>query len=438
MSVSYQPLNGLISAQGNVNNNELKHKSGSQFKQITGFSEIDEETTTNSQSVETNDNSVLDEYIEITPLMTFIAAPSDANNNDEISLNDFVEDDILEQGTNFITDISFDKSDDNRLGDNLGLGISNDQDDDFNGDDKTSDLISSSQDMIDNRTVENHTATTQKIIDDGSESKRTSMSNEKLHFLNLLGGKYQQVLTSQHQGDFESVETTSPINNFFAANDKFALEIMNMSQGNGRESDINREKLPTDTFKKSDELDLRSIGTLSAALQSQNGSAEMSDTDLDYGLSIDAPFANREDWNNQLHQNILWMSSQKMHSASISMNPTELGPVDVNIQFKNDALSIVFNSKHHEVRQAIEHALPELRQLFADQTIQINSIDITDMHQNPQHSSGYHGEQTQHEQQQTESFSQLLSGSVSVDDISPEDEQIITHRTKTSIIDFFA
>ena len=57
---------------------------------------------------------------------------------------------------------------------------------------------------------------------------------------------------------------------------------------------------------------------------------------------------------------ILWMVNQNLGRAEIRLNPANLGPMEVRIDLDNDQVSVAFTSRHAEVRDAVEQALPRL------------------------------------------------------------------------------
>ena len=93
-------------------------------------------------------------------------------------------------------------------------------------------------------------------------------------------------------------------------------------------------------------------------------------------LSVSTPLA-QGGWDQALGERIQWMVNQKMQGAQIRLNPAQLGPMEVRIQVQNDQASIQFSSAHSMVREALEAALPRLRDMFDASGIELVDVDVS-------------------------------------------------------------
>lgn len=93
-------------------------------------------------------------------------------------------------------------------------------------------------------------------------------------------------------------------------------------------------------------------------------------------LSVSTPLA-QGGWDQALGERIQWMVKQKMQGAQIRLNPAQLGPMEVRIQVHNDQASIQFSSAHSMVREALEAALPRLRDMFDASGIELVDVDVS-------------------------------------------------------------
>jgi flagellar hook-length control protein FliK len=82
-------------------------------------------------------------------------------------------------------------------------------------------------------------------------------------------------------------------------------------------------------------------------------------------------------WGAALGARLVWSAAHGTHSASLALNPPELGPVNVNLTLSEDEARVSFQSHHAAVRDAIEAALPRLRELFADGGLTLSEVDIS-------------------------------------------------------------
>lgn len=81
-------------------------------------------------------------------------------------------------------------------------------------------------------------------------------------------------------------------------------------------------------------------------------------------------------WGAALGARLVWSVTHGTHSASIALNPPELGPVNVNLVLNEVEARVSFQSQQLAVRDAIEAALPRLRELFADGGLTLREVDI--------------------------------------------------------------
>jgi flagellar hook-length control protein FliK len=82
-------------------------------------------------------------------------------------------------------------------------------------------------------------------------------------------------------------------------------------------------------------------------------------------------------WDNALGQKIVWMASQQQQIAELSLNPPDLGPLQIVLSVNNDQASAMFVSHNADVRQALEAALPRLKEMMADSGISLGNTTIS-------------------------------------------------------------
>jgi flagellar hook-length control protein FliK len=81
-------------------------------------------------------------------------------------------------------------------------------------------------------------------------------------------------------------------------------------------------------------------------------------------------------WDKQLGQKIVFMAAGAEQSASLTLNPPDLGPVQVVLNISNDQASVAFSSQQLEVRQALENAMPRLREMMGESGITLGSATV--------------------------------------------------------------
>ncbi|OON61038.1 hypothetical protein B0920_19075 [Massilia sp. KIM] len=80
-------------------------------------------------------------------------------------------------------------------------------------------------------------------------------------------------------------------------------------------------------------------------------------------------------WDNQVSQRIVYMVG-KEQAATLTLNPPDLGPVQVVLNVSNDQASVQFSSSQAEVRQALENALPRLREMMSESGIALGNATV--------------------------------------------------------------
>lgn len=81
-------------------------------------------------------------------------------------------------------------------------------------------------------------------------------------------------------------------------------------------------------------------------------------------------------WSQAFGQQVLWSARQQLQSASLTLNPPQLGPVRIALQLTDKRASAQFSSHQAEVRQAIEQALPQLKELFASAGLELQQASV--------------------------------------------------------------
>jgi len=91
---------------------------------------------------------------------------------------------------------------------------------------------------------------------------------------------------------------------------------------------------------------------------------------------------------------VMWMSSQNLKTADIQMDPPQLGKLEVRIDMTQDQTQVTFASPHADVREALDNGSQRLRELFAQQGMNLSNVNVSDQ------SSGQAWQQSQQGGQQ--------------------------------------
>lgn len=93
--------------------------------------------------------------------------------------------------------------------------------------------------------------------------------------------------------------------------------------------------------------------------------------------TITAPLGSNA-WPDEFSQKISWMSTQQNHIAKLHLNPPDLGPLDVVLKISDNQATALFTSPHGAVRDAVENAMPKLREILADNGIMLGNATVSD------------------------------------------------------------
>lgn len=142
---------------------------------------------------------------------------------------------------------------------------------------------------------------------------------------------------------------------------------------------------------------------------------------------------NHPNWGTHLGDSVRWMTGQQMQMADLRLNPPELGMLEVRIQINSgDQTSITFSSPHAAVRDAVEQALPRLRDMLDASGVQLGDVNVS------QHSFA-------HQQRQQDNMAQQDGSGTGTNSENPADEELafaskaLTYpRVGTGLVDLYA
>jgi len=74
---------------------------------------------------------------------------------------------------------------------------------------------------------------------------------------------------------------------------------------------------------------------------------------------------------------LAWQIGHNVQHAHLNLNPPELGPLEVRVEMNRDQAQLHFVAHHGAVRDAVEDALPRLRELFAQNGLQLADASVS-------------------------------------------------------------
>lgn len=83
-------------------------------------------------------------------------------------------------------------------------------------------------------------------------------------------------------------------------------------------------------------------------------------------------------WSEAVVDRVMVMSSQNLKSAEIQLDPAELGRLEVRISMNQEQSQVTFASPHAGVREALDSQMHRLRELFAQQGMNLLDVNVSD------------------------------------------------------------
>jgi flagellar hook-length control protein FliK len=169
-----------------------------------------------------------------------------------------------------------------------------------------------------------------------------------------------------------------------------------------------------------------SSSLLSTSLSPASGSLSSTNLATMPQLSIGERFG-QPAWAQGMSKQITWMASQNINSAEIRLNPAHLGPIEVRIDIRDEAINVALSSRHAVVREAMETALPRLREMFDNNGMSLADADIS------------HQSFAEQREQNTANRQGNITNGVSVDNDFVNPDEAVMHQSKisTAVVDYY-
>lgn len=90
------------------------------------------------------------------------------------------------------------------------------------------------------------------------------------------------------------------------------------------------------------------------------------------------PSVQSEAWGKVLSSRVVWMAREGVQQAQLRLNPANLGPVEVKLHMNNDQVNVSFVAQHAATRDALEQALPRLRESLQENGMNLTDADVSD------------------------------------------------------------
>lgn len=105
---------------------------------------------------------------------------------------------------------------------------------------------------------------------------------------------------------------------------------------------------------------------------------------------IPVPLHQTRDFGEAVGQRVMLMVGREMQGARIELNPVDLGPMEINLQLRGNEATVHFGAAHALTREAIEAAIPRLRDLLAEQGF--TQVNVNVGQQQGQNAQAFNGQ----------------------------------------------
>lgn len=137
---------------------------------------------------------------------------------------------------------------------------------------------------------------------------------------------------------------------------------------------------------------LQNAGTnFSSALAAQEKIHSNAATRTDNSQNIGVP-VNDPRWAQQMGERVVWLARGDVQSAQINITPPQMGPIQINISLNGDQMSAHFVAANAEVRQALDEAMPRLREMLSGAGINLGQANVGSQTPQQQQSPAQFGE----------------------------------------------
>ena len=78
----------------------------------------------------------------------------------------------------------------------------------------------------------------------------------------------------------------------------------------------------------------------------------------------------------ELADRVLVMRNQRLDGATVTLEPRDLGRIDIQVRLQADTTHVAFTAQHAAVRDALESQLPRLRSMLEEAGLSLGAVDV--------------------------------------------------------------
>jgi len=162
------------------------------------------------------------------------------------------------------------------------------------------------------------------------------------------------------------------------------------------------------------------IGNLGVGFDSRN--------QLPAGLQVISQGVRTPQWGHALGHRVTYMANNKIQEAKITLNPEKLGSIQVKLNIdKDQQVHVSMTAQHGTTREAIENAMPRLKEMLEAAGVGFGSLDVKD--------ERAFSENDNEDHQKQQGFRGEASSEVGSD---LQDEPVVVQSSNNNIVDYYA
>lgn len=162
------------------------------------------------------------------------------------------------------------------------------------------------------------------------------------------------------------------------------------------------------------------LGNLGISFDSRN--------QLPAGLQAITQGVRTPQWGHALGHRVTYMANNKIQEAKITLNPEKLGPIQIKLNIdKDQQVHVSMTAQHGTTREAIENAMPRLKEMLEAAGIGFGSLDVKDEREFSEN----------HDEDRSKQPGANGVGKTELGNDSQE-EQVVVQKSNNSLVDYYA
>lgn len=207
----------------------------------------------------------------------------------------------------------------------------------------------------------------QTLADMANDNSRQSSTSNTIAEISLDSSNVKQTDLSSEDTDTATAALTTNL-----VSEDTATAVDSESDGAAKFADMLENAADTRQTSNADTL----AGTQNVHAQRPHSTQHTTATQTTH--AVETPVKDKA-WTEDFNQKVVWMAKNDTQSAQITLNPPNMGPVEISLSVDSttNSASATFVSANADVREAIETALPKLKEMMQGAGIQLGQANVS-------------------------------------------------------------